>query len=64
MQQSFIVQSSNQPFKKMERELRNAFITLNETVHDILQVIASAKNFEIIFDFEHEIVDEFDPTKV
>lgn len=64
MMQSFIAQNSkNLDYEKIKIELRKAFVALNENAPEILKIIAAAKNFEIVFDFENEVVDEFDPTQ-
>lgn len=47
--------------EKLKLELRKAFMDLNELVPDILRVVAANDRFEMIFDFDNDVVDEIDP---
>lgn len=46
----------------LKSELRRAFIDLNELIPELLKVVAVNDRFEMVFDFDNEMVDDIDPS--
>lgn len=65
MQQSSIVFNPRKlNVENLKTELRRAFEDLNEQINDLLTIVASNDNYEMVFDFDNRVIDDIDPKQI